>query len=464
MAQLPLTNVIVISVSAAQTGVGQYNTSNLAIFSRENYAPATFGALGYKIYLDPTEVATDFGTGSNTYKMALGVFSQQPNILAGGGYLVIIPYSLAIQLLTFVATPTTGAYTLSYNGNSTSSLAFGATASQVQTALQALAGLASVTVTGSNSAGFTITMVGVTAPLPILVGVNTTGEAATIGGVEAYDAAITRTTGLVQYFGLMTAEIPGSSVTLAAAAVIQSLNKIGAFISNTAADFAPGGLLDQLRSGSFTQSRGLFYGDTLTNALVFMASYMAVGLSVNFNGSNTTNNMHLKTLAGVQPDPILTQSQLNQCQTAGVDVYISLQGAAKVFTSGANEFFDRVYNLQWLVGALQVAGFNYLAQTNTKIPQTEGGVTGLKNAYRQVCELAVTNQYSAPGTWTNPTTFGNQSDLILNVAQRGYYIYSAPVSQQLPSVRATRAAPLVQIALQEAGAINSSSVIVNVNA
>lgn len=461
--QLPLTNVINISVSAAQTGVGQYNTSNIGLFSREAFAPSSFGSLGYKIYLDPTEVATDFGTGSNTYAMALAIFSQQPNILQGGGYLVIIPYSLAVQAYSFAVTPVSGAYELSYNGQSTASIAYNAIASVVQSDLQALTGLSAVTVTGSYTAGFVITMTGVTNPLPISVTANTTAETVIIGSTETLDVAIARTANLVQYFGILSAEVQIQSIELAAAAVVQALNKIVFFVSNNTADFQPGGMLDMLRSGDFTKSRGLFYGGTVAQALVMMASYAAVGLSVNFNGSDTTITMHLKDLAGVQPDPVMTQTFLNQCQTAGVDVYISLQGAAKVFTSGANGFFDDVYNLQWLVGALQVAGFNYLAQTNTKIPQTEGGMTGLKNAYRQVCEQSVTNQYAAPGSWTSPTTFGNQADLYLNVAQRGYYIYSQPVSQQLPSVRSTRAAPLIQIALKTAGAIHSSSVIVNVN-
>ena len=120
-------------------------------------------------------------------------------------------------------------------------------------------------------------------------------------------------------------------------------------------------------------------------------------------------------------------------------------------------------DLQWLVGALQVAGFNYLAQTATKIPQTETGMDGLKSAYTKVCQQAVVNAYSAPGTWTSPITFGNQADLLANVAQFGYYIYSLPIADQLQAQRAARVAPLVQIALKEAGAIQSSDVIVYVN-
>jgi hypothetical protein len=118
----------------------------------------------------------------------------------------------------------------------------------------------------------------------------------------------------------------------------------------------------------------------------------------------------------------------------------------------------------WFVFALQVSGFNYLRQTGTKVPQTENGMDGLKGAYRSVCEQAVTNQYAAPGTWNSPVTFGNQADLIANVEQFGYYIYSTPIAQQLQADREERKAPLVQIALKEAGAIQSSTVVVNVNA
>lgn len=460
---LPISNVINISVSQVGAGAGEYNTSNLAIFSREVFA-SSFGTDGFKIFLEPTEIGTDFGTSSATYAMGLGVFSQQPNILANQGYLVIIPFSLAAQSVKFATTPTTGVFKLTYNGNATADIAYNATSSDVQTALRLVSGLSAVTVTGSYTTGFIVTMTGVTNPLSLGVSGNTTTKVLATQSTETLDAAVTRTSGLVQYFGLMAAEVESQTVMLATAAVVQALNKIVSFVSYTATDVDSGGMLDLLTTGGFTKSRGLFYGDRLSTALVFMASYMGRGLSTNFDGSNTTQNMHLKDLSGVQPDPSMTQTLLNKCIAAGADTYVSIQGVAKVFCSGANRFFDQVYNLGWYVGALQIAGFNILAQTSTKISQTEDGVGTLKGGYRTVCEQAVTNQYAAPGAWNSPTSFGNQADLISNVAQRGYYIYSAPVSQQSAAARAARQAPLIQIALKEAGAIDSSTVIVNVNA
>lgn len=474
---LELTNVINISVSQSPQGLGAYNTSNLAIFTDE--VPAnSFGVLGYAIYLSASQVGIDFGTSSKTYAMALSVFSQQPNILAGNGSLVIIPMNVAVQAVALSGVPASGTFKFTYGALSTAVINWNDTAAMIQTKLRALAPLAAVTVTGSlSSQSLVVTFGGVYGVQALLtITANTVATVAPVAVVftvttttpgETWAVAIARTQDLVQFFGLMVnqtlSEITSADM-LAAAAVIQTLNKIGFVVSHTEADIAPGGALDLLRTGSFSQMRGLYYGDaSFLNDIVMMAAYAGRALSTNFSGSNTTQTMHLKDLIGVQPDPSMTQTILNEAQAAGADVYVSLQGVAKVFCSGKNFFFDQVYNLQWLVGALQIAGFNYLAQSSTKVPQTEAGMDGLKGAYRAVCEQSVSNQYSAPGQWNSSTTFGNQSDFLQNISQRGYYIYSTPIAKQLQVDRVARKAPLVQLALKEAGAIQSSTVIINVN-
>ncbi len=484
--ELELTNVVEISVSEAQAGIGAYNTSNASLFTSE-VPGMSFGTLGYSLYLAPTQVGVDFGTDSETFKMANAIFSQQPNILAGGGYLAVILFAdsadvPAVQNISFSTAPTTGNYQLKYGVTGpTGNIGFGATAANIQTALRLLSGLGSVTVADGLVGGtFDVTFHGVSGPATLLTvvanslqdtdGIDVvvtvvTTTPGTVLSTETLGEAVSRTKDLVQYFGVAQVGIASSDDVLAAAAVIQPLNKIGFFVSKTLADIEGGGTLDMLTTGGFTQSRGLYYGtDTNSKALVMMASYMGRALSTNFSGSNTTQTMHLKDLTGVQPDPTMTQSILNLAIAAGADTYVSLQGVAKVFCSGANSFYDQVYNLRWLVGALQVAGFNYLAQSSTKIPQTESGMDGLKGAYRNVCEQGVTNQYGAPGSWNSSTMFGNQVDFLQNIAQRGYYIYSIPISQQSQVDRAARKAPLVQIAFKEAGAIQSSTVIVNINA
>lgn len=473
--QLSLTNIVNIQVSAAQAGVGDYNTSNLAIFTEEVPDANSFGTDGFKIYLSPTEVGDDFGTSSKTYEMANAVFSQKPNILAGNGYLVVVLIGYEVQHIAFSGVAASGVFKLNFGGNATADINWNDTASQIQTKLRAVAGLELAEVTGSiatslnvsfkgyygNAALLTVTgdTLATSAPAAVTLTVTQT----TAG--ETWADAITRTQSLVQYFGLVATQVLGQTDVLAAAAVVQALNKIAFIVERDSATVEIGGIIDLLRTGSFTQTRGLYYGgDTDISALIMMASYASRGLSTNFSGSNTTSTMHMKDLISVQPDPSMTQTLLTKCQAAGADIYASFQGVPKTFCSGKNSFFDQVYNLQWFVGALQVAGFNFLAQSSTKVPQTEQGMDGLKKAYRDVCEQAVTNAYAAPGEWNSSTTFGNQGDFLENIRQRGYYLYSQPIAKQAQTARAARQAPLVQLALKEAGAVHQSSVIVYVNA
>lgn len=374
--QLPLSTVISVSISQTPTGISAFNVNNLAIFTSDT-AGGNFGSNGYKIYFEPTSVGVDFGTTSTTYQMAVAIFSQQPNILAGGGYLVIITFQSS----------------------------------------------------------------------------------------ETLQAALTRTLPLVSYCGVLAAQIETQGDMLASGAILQANNLIGFFAQNNSATVASGGAIDLLRTGSLTYSRGLYYGsaDTLS-AVLYSAAYAGRALSTNFQGSKTTQTMNMKNLATVQPDPTMTSTLFTQSAAAGADIYPGVAGVPKVISNGTNNFFDQVYNLIWFVTAIQTAGFNFLATTSTKVPQTEDGMDGLKNAYMGVCSQAVTNGYAAPGTWTSPDTFGNQIDFFNNISQRGFYIYSAPIAQQDPTSRANRAAPVCQIALKQAGAMHTSSLIVNVNA
>lgn len=480
MSQLPLSTVFTVSVSAAQLGANQYNTSNLALFSHEVYQ-SSFGSLGYQIYTTPLQVGLDFGTGSQTYAMANSVFSQQPNILAGGGALIVIPFVEAEQTLTFSGVAASGTFVFNYGGHASAAINWNDTVSQIQTKIQAMTGLSAATVTGSiasealvvsfngiygplSLATITSNSLATSAPASITVTVTTTQAGETMA------AAVTRTEGLVQYFGLMATLILDGTDILASALVVQPLNKIQFYVSNTASDLnSPSGVLYEITSEGYTNTRGLYYNDAsisetpTPDALNFMAAYAGLGLSVNFNGSNTTIVMNLKSLIGVAADPSITPTVLALAQTAGADVYPSFAGTPKVSSSGANSFYDQVYNLQWIIGALQVAGFNYLAEVDTKVPQTQDGMDGLVGALRAVGAQGVTNAYLAPGTWNSSTTFGNQAQFLSNIANLGFYFYSVPISQQLQAARAARQAPLVEVALKEAGAFDSGSIVIYVN-
>lgn len=482
MAQLELSNIINISVSQTPAGIGALNTSNLAVFTAETGPVPPISGTPYKIYLSPDEVATDFGTDSNTYKMAVSAFSQSPNILANNGYLVAIPTITKDINIILDTAPSSGTLNItfpqvagSYFGF-TESIAYNATTQQIQTALRSHLGYENVVVQGDlNSQNMNINFKGCIGnySTPFIASNTLNGGSVNVTlteleAGETLEEAILRTKDIVQYFGIMASSMLQDADVLASGAVVQTLDKMLFIVSRDETSVDVGGLIDLIKQSGLYKTRGLGYFDMgvtieSTNALKFLSAYAGRGLSTNFSGSNTTQTMQLKDLAGIVPCSDMNQTLFNKCMDAGADTYASIQGIPKVMTSGANKFFDDVYNLLWFVTSLKVAGFNVLAQASTKIPQTENGVSLLKSAYRQVCEQAISNQYVSSGTWTSPTTFGNLNDFLANISQRGYYIYSSPIAQQSPVDRAARKAPLIQIAIKEAGAIHSSNVIVNVN-
>lgn len=228
------------------------------------------------------------------------------------------------------------------------------------------------------------------------------------------------------------------------------------------------GLFDIIHDAKQENAIMQLYTTSAVEARKAIAAFAGRGMSTNFSGSQTTSTMHMKDLVNIVPDTGITQTILDSALSTGVNCYASFGGGGqsigKVFCSGANSFFDDVYNKLWLSNALEVAGFNAIATTAYKLPQTEAGVATLKGAYIDVLNQAIRNGFIAPGSWNSSDTFGNPDDLRRNVLESGYYIYSQPVVLQSQVDRAARKAPVIQIAIKFAGAIHSSNVIVNVNA
>lgn len=384
-ANLSLINVINVSVIAPGAQLGVPNMSALAIITKEAAPVGWSGGQTYGIYNSPTAVAADWGSSSDVYNMSVAIFSQSPNILTGGGYLVIVPRLQSPSL-------------------------------------------------------------------------------------ETTQACLIRVADTIFFEGFMIDEEMGGQVStfLTLCAYVQSTQMMFFYTSSNIADLQPGSMLDQVRTSGDFRTRTMYYGGALTNGQtqIFSAAYSGRGMSINFAGANTVLSMQLQTLATIEPDQTINQTSFQAAQTAGVDLYVSVSGVPCVMTSGANLFFDQVYCRTWIAFQLSVNGFNYLknaAQVPGKVPQTEIGMTGLKDAYIQAFNQGVTNGYMAPGTWTLPFSFGNPEAFADNITSQGYYIVSQPINQQSTAQRDARVAPLVQAAIQEAGAINSSSVIVYVN-
>ncbi len=379
MANISLTNVWTMSIVPASKGLGTYNPNSIRIFTKDTKLTGSGSDdIDETQYKSLSDVATDYGTTSNTYKIAAAMFAQVINFIGANGYLVITP---------------------------------------------------------------------------MLDG-------------ETYTGAIIRAEALRFCIGYCFTDILTSVNQAAfktAATTIQALNHILLVVSKDTS-LMTSGFFKDIYDGSLTQTKGLIYTVDDDSALGFLGGYIGRALSTNFNGSSTCSTMNLKDISGIVGDTGITQTLYNLAQDTGVDLYVNYEGLPKVVSNSNGAFFDSIYNRMWFKLSMIVAGFNVLATTRTKIPQTEVGMDMLKAALRKICDKAVFNGFLAPGTWNSSDSIGNKADMLRNISETGYYIYSAPITQQLQEDREARIAPLVQIAIKEAGAVHSGSCIINVEA
>jgi len=488
MAKIDLSNVIRVTLLTALRGLANINTSALAIITNEVPIPADYGTS--RTYRNPTGVADDWGSDSDVYAYALAIFAQTPNIISGGGFLVIIPRddSAAAQPATLSGTGPVNFLNLTaedyhinaaVDGGAAADLEIGKLTltdlAAVETALNSTAivaaGLdfslsgtleaATVTLktvaTGSSAdieLGDTSTGTDITTLLKLPKSLKVTGAEA---GTERVKDTILRTAGSIEYFGIVLNEKLADAELTELAAYVQTLDKLLVVGSSLTADLTS--IFSTLKDAGYTHTRTTLYTESAALALKFAAAYAGRAFSVNFDGIDTAQTMHLKDITGFVADSGLTQTLIDAAQASGTDVYADF-GIPKVFTSGANEFFDFIYMSLAFKLRIQIAVFNALATTNTKIPQTEQGMNILKSACRNVCAAFVTNGNYAPGVWNDPTTFGDPADHIRNIAESGYFIYSMPIAEQTVAQREARVAPVIQIAGKSAGAIHSSDVTV----
>lgn len=482
---VPLSYTINVSLSQTPTGLADFNTNSIAIFSNE-----TAGFLdSYKAYLTPSAVAADFGSSSLTYKMATALFTPVPNFKTGGGNLYIFPFN--------GVNATSGSFTtpdISENVTAFKSVSNGSLSITIDGATQIVEGL---NFTGISTLNDIVTVLQ-KQNLDVDIAVNSdtiefiskrfgTDSAVTINTITdtvAYDlsgasyfnassgVAITGTNasgttlaaaveaGLkeVYFGGVLSTQKVDDTTYVANSTAIQSLDCDYFEVISSLKDISNVGA--SIKAAGNSKTRTFAY--SLEGGKIAVATYATIAKSVNYKGSNTANTMNLKTLTGVLPDSNLSDTYVLAAANNGVDIYGNTGGLSVVYSNDNNGYTDDVENQLWFKKAIEIAGFNYLRQTNTKIPQTEAGMAGLKNAYAQICEQGIKNGVIGAGKWNTSIPFGDPEDFARNIEEKGYYIYSIPVSQQAQADREARKAPVVQIAIKMSGALHFSDVIITV--
>lgn len=281
---------------------------------------------------------------------------------------------------------------------------------------------------------------------------------------ETMAEAIVRLSGDVYFGGVLTAQALSDTDALAVSTACQAMETL--FVLPESSTDALTGIFKEIVDAGNSHTKCFLYTLSAAKAITAAAAYISRGFAVNFEAQNSCLTMNLKDLASVDVDSGISQAVYTSCKTLGVDCYCSIEGLPKVISNAPTGgiYFDEIFNRMWFKQRLKVEYFNTLAGTATKIPQTEAGMNSVKNAIRGVCDLAVYNGFLAPGKWNGNDKFGNVEDFERNISDFGYYIYSRPVREQSQTQRASRAAPVVQIAGKEAGAFHSGSIIVQFEA
>jgi len=485
-------NIVNVGLSVTPRGIPNFSVNNLAVFVKETPLDSGSGIEPFYVYGSASAAATDFGIGSNTAKAANLIFSQSPNILSGSGQLLVCPMGTIpatsgsfttgeILDVSGIAGVADGSIDISVDGATAveiSAIDFtGAAVHNLADVVGVLRPLMPAGISLDLNATldkiiFNSLSSGTLSTVALSAGATGTDLSTMLNvanGVQVVGVA-SRSETLVEaalrvsqkvYFGGMLEKYGATETEIMDTAnFVQTLNCCFFKAKDLLSTVEQGGILNNIKQMSLSHTRCLYHS---TMADEFESAYASRAMSVNFSGSATAITMHLKDLIGVEYDDSINDTVLAKLKAAGVDSYVNAVNVPKVFCQGGNQFYDYVYNLNWFVGAIQVAGFNFLATTNTKVPQTEIGMLGLKNAYARVCEQARTNGMIAAGEWTLADTFGDPETFRRMIRERGYYIYSQPIALQASADRDERKAPVAQIAIKMAGALHSTDVLIIVN-
>lgn len=443
-------------------------------------------------YTTLESVATDFGTTAPEYYAAALYFGQTPkprllNIArwlrtASAGFIKGASLTTAEKLMSAWTIITSGGFKVSVDGveKSLTLLNFsGATT---------LNGVADIITTALAGAVCTYdgTRFKITSP--------TTGIASTVGFLTAPDSgtdisaqlkmtstlALTPVAGAAaetavdciavladkspDFYGIMFAAstMPNSAALIAVAALVQGLATSRIFgVVETDTRVLDAGytadLASEMSALGYTRTCVQFSENTYAVASLFGRAF-----SVNFAANRSTITLMYKQQPGVVAST-LTETQAQTLKAKRCNVFVAYDNDTAIIQYGVmsgSAYFDEIHGLDWFQNALQNALYNLLYTSKTKIPQTDAGSNQLVTEVNNVCNEAVNNGLSGPGTW-NADGFGQLERG--QYLKSGYYVYAQPMSLQNQADREQRKAPPIQVALKLAGAIHELDVIVDVN-
>lgn len=489
---LPVSRLINVAVNLSPSAASAQSLSTLMVLGSSNIIDTTER---YRVYSDIASVAADFGTSLPEYLAAVLWFEQLPqpsNLLIGrwaktatNGVLRGAPLSQAQQAITNFNTITDGKFIYTLDGGSpTTTSAINLTsASNLPAVAAAITTLTTGAIftwdstyqrfeaqsetTGTSSAVSFLSTPGSGTDLSGLLEMQSTDSGAyTVTGIAAETAlqAVTLFDSNFgqKFYGFQLLGAVQADYIACAGYVEASGNKhiffittqdSGVLVSVTTSDIAY--QLSQLAyHRSFTQ-----FSSTTQHAVASAAARM---LTTDYTGNNTVIDLMYKQEPGIVPEN-LTPAQADSVDTKCANVFVEYDNNTAIIQRGRTAsglFLDIITGTDWLSLTIQAALYNLLYTSSTKIPQTDAGMNLLVNAVEAVCAQGVTNGLLAPGTWeTGGFGILNQGDFLV----KGYYVYAPKVSTQNVADRAARRAVPIQVAAKLAGAVQTISLVINVN-
>lgn len=496
---LSINSLINVQVNLSPAGAQAQNTSVALVLGN---SPVINTVERIRYYTTLAGVASDFGTSAPEYFAAQAWFAQvpQPTEIAIGrwaqtatlGALICAPLSPSNQLIGSWTSITTGSFHINIDSVGAADVtgldfhlatSLQGVAGVIQTALQSAFSDAATCVYNANFERFEIygaltgasgsvtfmTAAGSGVDISNQIGGRSTDSGSYVVAGLAAESAVSAATLFDAQFGqtwyalVMPTLITDSLSEQVGVAIEAMTNKHifgvtsndGAIINNSS---------DTSNIAYLSKTAGLkrtYVQYSASSAYAIMSAFARI-LTVNYAGNNTTITLMWKQ------EPIIAAENLNSTQLATLQgfnanvfaAYNNNTAILESFVDGAGLYADVQIGADNFAIDLQVALYNQLYLSTTKIPQTDAGMHQLATTMKSICIQYVQNEFIAPGIW-QAGGFGTLNDG--DFMPTGYYIYQPSVASQPQTQRLARISVPFQIAIKLAGAVQTVDVSVTVN-
>lgn len=266
------------------------------------------------------------------------------------------------------------------------------------------------------------------------------------------------------YVGIYCADITNDE-HLACAEYFESItpSSVYAYTTNDATTLTDtkGNIFAQLKAKNYRRSFGQ-YSSQHKDAVCAIIGW-AMGAMTGTAGSAFT--LAYKTEVGVETEnatAVIASQAVDNVKANNGNIYINRGSSYDIFEEGTladGTWFDELIFLDKYQNEMQLSIMDLLYQNN-KIAQTEGGMSQIVDAVKEVCEDMRRIGFIESGVWKASSILNLQKG---DTLPNGYYIQTEPIDEQSQADRDARKAPYTYVSLKLAGAIHHVTVQVDVN-